>query len=523
MFVLGFLFTLSFAFAPMNEIYHPVSTTNEEAQKSFNEGLTAIFAFNHDIAYREFEKAARHDPKLAMAYWGMALSLGQNVNADVTPENELRCYALTQKALELAPEASLSDQAYIKASATRYTNDLNGDFIPLRFHYREAMKKVMEAYPEDLDAAALYAESILNLDPWKWWSLDGKPLEGTMEAIQVLESALKRNPEHIGLNHYYIHAYEESPTPERALMSAHRLMTLLPQSGHLLHMPCHIFDLVGDYELCIKTNKRAIAADRAYIKEFGISGHYPVHYLSHNLSVLSRVYMLMEDYPRAISTASELVQFVGPHVQHEPKLFHFLKVPLEIYLYFHKWNEILLFPKPCLDSPPLQAYWHMSRAIAYAALCDFDCAEQERTLLLQAKKNIKEEEISNNPAAKVIAVGELILNATIAHAQNNLPTEIDFLKQAVAAQDLLFYDEPPAWFAPIRLTLGAALIQQKKYPEAETAFREALQKLQRNGRILFGLAIALEKQKKAVDAFWVEREAKAALTSAYRPLTLDDL
>lgn len=200
---------------PINVIYHPVSTLNPEAQRNFDQGLTYIYAFNHDIAYESFKKAAELDPGLAMAYWGMALALGQNINSDVTAEKELKCYSLIQHALLLSSSASQNEQAYINALATRYTNDPSVDFTPFRFFYRDAMKKVVERYPEDLDAATLYSESILNLYPWKWWFLDGKPKPGTEEAAELLLSVLRRNPWHIGANHYYIHALEESPYPER--------------------------------------------------------------------------------------------------------------------------------------------------------------------------------------------------------------------------------------------------------------------------------------------------------------------
>lgn len=205
-----------------------------------------------------------------MAYWGMALALGQNINEDVTPEREIKAYNYIQQAIKLSPKSSPNEQDYISVLAVRYTNDPKADFIPLRFLYRDAMKKLVQKYPEDLDAASMYVESILALDPWIWWTTDGKPKAGTKEAIDVLEFVLQRNPDHIGANHYYIHAWEESPFPERALMSAHRLEYLLPESGHLLHMPCHIFILVGDYESALKTNQKAIAQDRNYIENLGL-------------------------------------------------------------------------------------------------------------------------------------------------------------------------------------------------------------------------------------------------------------
>lgn len=509
---------------PMNVIYHPVSTNNPEAQKSFDRGLTYIFAFNHDIAFREFEQAAQYDPNLAMAYWGMALALGQNINEDIKPENEIRCYRYVQKALLLSLNATPVEQAYIKALATRYTDNSSVDRVSLRFQYRDAMKKVVQTYPEDLDAATMYAESILDLDPWKWWTFDGKPREGTMEAIDVLDYVLSRNPQHIGANHYYVHAFEESPFPERALMSAHRLETLFPESGHLLHMPCHIFLLVGDYESALETDKRAIAKDREYEKKFGMAaGTYPLHYLSHNLYVLARTYMLMEDYTNAIRASQELVQFVEPYLDVMPHMATRLITPLEIYLYFGKWNEILDFSLKTNDASA-QAYWHFSRAMAYASIGNLDLAQKERALLIQASQSVGPDvEIANNPAKKVLDPTVYLLDAAIAKAQKNYSAEIGNLKEAVALQDQFYYDEPPAWHVPARQLLGFALLRQEQFQEAELAFQKTLKSLQRNGRSLFGLYLSLKGQGRIMDAYWVQREMTAALKNASWTLQLEAL
>ncbi len=511
-------------FPPMNLIYHPVSTANPEAQKSFDTGLTYIFAFNHDLAFREFERAAQLDPNLAMAYWGMALALGQNINEDIKPENEIRCYRYIQKALQLSNNASSSEKAYITALATRYTDDPTADRIALRNYYRNALKQVVQKYPEDLDLKTMYAESILDLDPWRWWSADGQPREGTMEAIDVLDFVLSRNPQHIGANHYYVHAFEESPYPERALMSARRLETLLPESGHLLHMPCHIFILVGDYESAIETDKRAIAQDRKYIQKYGMeSGTYPLHYLSHNLYVLARAYMLMEDYPNAIKAAEELVQFVEPYLKAMPSMSTFYMVPLEINLYFNKWAEILAY---AMKTPytPAQAYCHYCRGMAFAAQGNVAAALEERELLIQESKRISPEiKIANNAAQTVMDRNVYLLDAEIAKAQKNSGEEISQLKNAIALQDQFYYDEPPAWQVPARQLLGFALLRHGEFQEAEQQFLKTLRSMQRNGRSLFGLYLSLKGQGRAMDAYWVEREMTAALQHASEPLELNDM
>lgn len=505
---------------PMNEIYHPVSTVIPEAQKSFDRGLTYTYAYNHDIAFREFEKASISDPNLAMAYWGMALAKGQNVNEDVTRENEILCYRYIQQALKLASQASQNEQAYINALSARYTNKPNADLVPLRFKYRDAMKNVVQLYPEDLDAATLYSESILALDPWKWWTHDGKPNDGVLEAADVLEFVLRRNPDHIGANHFYIHTWEESPYPERALMSADRLTHLLPESGHLLHMPCHIFLLVGDYERALNTNLKAIEQDREYIKNFGMdSGPYPLHYMKHNMYILVRTYVLMEDYDRAIEAALNLNQFIGPYYKAMPHLAYYSTIPLQVYLYFHKWQEILDYPMQVKD-PIAQAYWHFSRAMAFAAKGNIPEAQKERELMRVSKQQVNlSEEIANNPTSKIFELAEVSLEASMAKAQNNIPVYMSCLQDAVVIQEHLNYDEPPLWYVSTRQELGFALLRQGNAVDAEQAFDKVLQSFQRNGRTLFGLALSLKAQGKDLESFWVEREANAALKHAtFSPL-----
>lgn len=497
---------------PMNQIYHPVSTNNPEAQKYFNKGLTYLFAYNHDVAFDSFKKASEQDPNLAMAYWGMAMALGQNVNTDVTPENEIKCYNYVQQALKLAPKASQNDQDYINALKVRYTNDSSADLVPLRYLYRNAMKKVVEAYPEDLDAATLYSESILELNPWKWWTYDGKPTEGVYEAADVLDSVLKRAPNHIGANHFYIHAFEESPFPERALLSAYRLETLLPESGHLLHMPCHIFLIVGDYKSALSTNTKALAADSQYIKEHGMGGEYPLHYFKHNLYVMVRIHELMNDFEKAYATSLELVKFIEPYVKSH-QLDRFAYVPFEVLLYFHKWKEILEYQPIIQDSPIVNSYQHFSRAMAYAVLGKLNSAEEEKKIFLENVKKIQPtEEIAGNPASQIFKLAELVLNATINRKNNNLPASIEDLQKAIYIQDRLNYDEPPPWYIPVREELGATYLLQQRWKDAADTFQEALTKLRCNGRLLYFLALSLKAQQKVTDAYWVEREMVEAFS-----------
>lgn len=505
-------------YPPMYQIYHPVSTKSIEAQKSFDTGLTNIYAFNFDIAFASFKEAATHDPNLAMAFWGMALALGQNINADIEPDNRLKAYDFVQKAVALAPQASKSEQAYISALAKRYTNDMSVDAKTLRAPYSQAMKKVFEEYHEDLDAGTLYAGSLLEVDSWEWWAPNERPNKGTKEAIDVLNFILLRNPDHIGANHYNIHALEQSPYPERALMSAHRLLTLDPDAAHLLHVPCHIFLLVGDYETCVKTSKKAIAQDLIhYNRVVETTGKHPIRILPHNIFVLSRAYMLMEDYKNALDTAMQLVEYVEPFIETMPDMTDHYTAALDIYLYFNKWNEILAYKIPG-NYPSAQAFLHYSKAMAYVALGDQESAQQEQTLMLQEK-----EKIQDKSDTKAVDYYNILLDASFSNAQEDFEKPIELLREAAELQENQYFDEPTFYHVPARQLLGFALLKQKKYAEAQEAFQTALKSLQRNGRTLFGLSLALKGQQSTIDAYWIDREMTAALKYATEPLKLENM
>lgn len=494
----------------ITSINHPVSTSNPRAQQYFNDGLTQIFAFNHDLAFLMFEKAAQEDENLAMAYWGMALALGQNINQEITPDNEKATYTYSRKALSLISKASPVEQAYIQALAVRYTDDPKRNLVILRHHYCDAMEKLVKQYPEDLDATCLYVESILDLNPWNYWTWDGKPKERTMEAIEILQSVMNREPNNMGANHFYIHAWEASSTPERALLSAFRLTTLYPYGGHLLHMPCHIFILCGYYENAVATSKRAIAVDQHYIQEYGMKNSYPLHYLTHNLKVLSRAYMLWGDYHGAMQTALELEQFVKPYYKKDPQLAKKLLVPLEVNLYFQHWQEVLSLPIPDTSDPYVNAYFHFGRALAFIRLGDKESYQKEKSKMIDFQKKITPtDEIANNSAKHLIELASLLLDAE--EKKEDPSAYIAKLEQAVEIQDRLNYDEPPPWYLPLRQELGQALLDDKRYVEAEKTFKKGLQEYQRNGRFLIGLYQCLKNQNREWESLWVEREASNSL------------
>lgn len=503
---------------------HPVTTKSPAAQLYFNQGLTFMYAFNHDAAYCSFQQAAEQDPKLAMAYWGMALALGQNINIDITPNREKSAYEAIQKALELSSDASENEQDYIKALSKRYSNAEKPDIKSLAEQYSKEMNALMKKYPDDPDAAVLYAESGLDLNPWRQWSASGEPTNGILEILAVLEGVLKRNPMHLGANHFYIHAIEASNNPEKALMCAERLRKLLPSSGHLLHMPSHIYILVGDYHLAAECNEDAVAADREYIREYGMAGIYPLHYLSHNLYFLSRAYSMEGRFMDAYNAAKDLENFYKPNFGDMPDLEYYISNTIFVLLRFGHWKEVLKDPAPESSMPVTNVLWHFARGIAYAALNQPDKAEEEQKAFLDAKSKVPQDAIFGyNKASQVFMIAENLLKSKIALSQKNSEQEIEFLRKAIAVQDTLNYNEPPDWFFPVRENLGGALLRNKQFKEAEKVFREDLSKHPRNGRSLFGLMESLKAQSRETDAYWVKKEFEKAWKYSDVKLIISDL
>src|SRR6266446_2690071 len=312
----------------LGEVHHPISTKNSQAQQFFDQGLKFVFGFNHDEARRSFQRAAELDPKLAMAWWGVALTLGPNYNLPVDPAREKAGYDAVQRALALQENASDPERAYINALSVRYSNDPKADLHRLDLDYKNAMLKLVQRYPDDLDATTLYAESSMNLNPWHLWAADGKPAEGTEEIVATLESVLKRDPNHLGANHYYIHAVEASRQPERALPSAARLEKLAPAEGHLAHMPAHIYARVGDHFASAHCNEAAIAADKKFLAETHDEGVYKLMYYSHNLHFLAFAASMEGNFAEAKDTAARVVANVMPGVKAMPMLEGFLPTPI---------------------------------------------------------------------------------------------------------------------------------------------------------------------------------------------------
>ena len=503
--------------------HHPIATTSPEAQKFFDQGMTLLFGFNHPAAARSFQRAAELDPKAAMPHWGIAVVLGPNYNQDIDLVDSAQykeAYEALERAISLSADAPARERAYVAALAKRYTTDPEADLRKLQVDYKDAMGELMRAYPDDLDAATLYAESLMNLRPWKLWSADGVPAEGTEEIVRVLEEVLRRDPDHIAANHYYIHAVEASPYPERALPSADRLSRLVPWAGHLVHMPAHIYIRTGDFERAATANELAVKADERYFRRTNDKGPYRMGYYTHNFQFLAFARAAQGNYAEARRAADKLVAIVRPEVAQEHMMEAFAQAPLLVQLRFHRWDEVLKAPAP--DSKLLlsRAFWHYGRALALAANDKGNEAAEEQRAFEAVRKEVPARAMpGNNTSDKVLGVAAAVLEARLA---NDPDTATTHWRRAVELEDALAYGEPPDWYYPVRESLGAALLRAGQAAEAEQVFREDLKRSRRNGRSLFGLMESLKAQRKVAESELVSREFARAWKQA-AALRIEDL
>ena len=510
----------------LGDWHHPVSTSNPQAQQFFDQGLRLIYAFNHDEAARSFQRAAELDPKMPMAFWGIAEAVGPNYNDPASDDRFKQAHEAIQKAVELSSGASASEKAYIEAMALRFPGDAT-DLRKAAEAYHDAMREVAKKFPDDLDAATLFAESGMNLHPWGLWHQDGTPQEGTDEIVATLESVIKREPNHMGAIHYYIHSVEASRSPERALAGANRLAALAPAAGHIVHMPAHVYIRTGDYASAVKTNEEAAAADRAYIKASGAQGLYPMMYYSHNLHFIAMCSAMNGNYAEAKRTADMLAAHVGPHVKEMPPIEGFMTIPLAVDVRFHRWDQILKAPQPDPAMKVASVFSHFARGMALAATGKTSDAEAEYKLVSDAVEATPPDVVFampvNNKAKDVLKIARDVLGAKIALAKKDTAGAIEKLQSAVAVQDSLKYNEPEDWFFPVRESLGAALLINGDAAGAEKVFREDIERHPRNPRSLYGLQEALKAQKRDYDAGFVQKQFQTSWKGGSMPLKVEDL
>jgi tetratricopeptide (TPR) repeat protein len=504
----------------------PVSTGSAEAQKFFDQGVILVYGFNHAEAVRAFQRAAELDPRMAMAHWGLAMALGPNYNeTSISPERLRAAHDAVQKGLALAARGPEHERAYLETLAKRFSPDPNADQKRLWVDYKNAAGELMRRYPDDLEAATLYADAAMIINAWKLWSPAGVAAEGTDEIVAVLESVIRRDPAHIGAHHLYIHAVEASPHPEWALASADRLGGLSPAAGHLVHMPAHTYMRVGDYARAAEANEWAAKVDEEYLAKGGLRGIYTAAYYSHNLHFLAAAHNMQGRYADSVSAARRLEANVRPYLAEMPFFESFLPTRLLIATRFGRWEDVLKEPEPDKSLQVTNAFWHWSRGMAHASAGRTAEAEAALKRLAAAVQAMPADAgYGQNTARSVMKIAEHFLSARIARSKGDRKGAIDFLRRAVEAEDALAYDEPPGWYHPLsRESLGGALMLDGQHAEAERVFREDLSRNRRNGRSLFGLAESLKAQGKAHDARLVNREFERAWKNADTRLRVEDL
>ena len=490
----------------------PVTTRSSEAARFVSQGLKLSYGFNHAEAGRSFREAARLDPDCAMAYWGQALVLGPNINAPMDPADEPRALELAKEALARKASASPREQAYIDALAQRYSGRPE-DRKTRDQAYASAMKQVTERFPDDLDAAVLYAESVMDLRPWGYWMRDGRPYEGTTEVVQLLESAMRRNERHPGALHFYIHLMESTAEAWKAEAAADRLLTLAPAAGHLVHMPSHIYQRVGRYADAVRSNELAVLADEDYLTQCRAQGLYPMGYYPHNIHFLWAAATMDGRSALAIESARKVAATVGDKALAEvPMLAGFRVVAYYALTRFHRWDEMLREPEPPQGQPFLQGMRHYARGLAFLGKGQLGEAERELAGVraVMSDQALDQTLFSPNTMRAVLAIAPEVLAGEIAAARKQYQIAIAHLDRAVRLEDGLVYTEPAEWHYPPRHALGAVLLEAGRAPEAETVYWEDLRRNPGNGFALRGLLQALRAQDRAEDAGLVEQRLAAA-------------
>lgn len=496
-------------FQGMGEYHRAITTADPGAQRYFDQGMVLAFGFNHAESIRSFHAAQRLDPACAMCFWGEALATGPNINvtskgkAIMSPADRVAAHAAAQKALSLAANTTPVERALIEAVVTRYDGSETSDRDPQDRAYATAMRDVVNRFPADDDAAAIFAEAWMNTMPWDYWSDNGEPKPETVEVIDTLERIIARSPRHPLALHLYIHAVEASSNPARAEQAADTLLTLVPGSGHLVHMPAHTYWRVGRYHDASEANVRAAAVDEAYIAQCNAQGFYPAMYYPHNIHFLWAAASMEGRSAVAIDAARKVAANVRlEQIQEFPTVEFFKTIPLLALTQFGRWDEILAEPMPDPSLDYATAIAHYARGTALARKGDLAGARAERAKLVPLRDTTKIMFLDTNdyPAVTLLQIADALLQGDIALESGATAQAITHFRRAVELQDGLPYTEPPFWYYPTRQSLGAALLRAKRAAEAEAVYRRDLRDYPHNGWSMFGLLQSLEAQGKTTEA-----------------------
>ena len=496
-------------FSGMGGYSMPVTTANPDAQRYFDQGMVLAFAFNHAESIRSFRAAQTLDPTCAMCFWGEALATGPNINVTskgqviMSSSERLTAFDALQQAQTLKSAVSKQEQAYIDALARRYNGDPETDRAPLDLAWAAAMGELVAEYPDDMTAASIYAEALMNTMPWNYWSDDGIAKPETSAVIASLDKVLEVEPDHPLALHLYIHALEASNDPSRAEEAADRLANLVPGAGHLVHMPSHIYYRIGRYNDAALANQRAADVDEAYIAACNAQGFYPALYYPHNIHFLWAASTMQGQSALSIDSARRVVANVRiEQVEAFPTVEFFRTVPLLSLVRFGKWDEILVEPHPHEGFMFAKAIWHYARGIAYAAKGNTTAAEEEAVALSPLKDDVSVRFLDSRdyPGSTLVGIAIDLLQGEIAYRSGDYKTAAFEFEKAVLKQDSLPYTEPPFWYYPTRQSLGEALLQGGDADAAEAVFRKDLEYYPHNGWSMFGLAQSLEAQGRSAEA-----------------------
>jgi tetratricopeptide (TPR) repeat protein len=486
----------------LGSLHHPISSTSELAQRYFDQGLRLVYAFNHEEAIRSFEEAAKQDPQAAMPYWGIALALGPNINAAMTKEAERRAMEAIKQARSRLTSANAIEQAYIEALTKRYVSTKRASRAALDKNYADAMGAVWRNNQDDGDAGVLFAEALMDLRPWDFWTAEGKPKSGTDEIVSTLEAVIERYPDHPGACHYYIHAVEASRQPERALACADRLPSLMPGAGHLVHMPAHIYARVGKYHESSLRNAEAAHADEHYLSGAHLTGDYADGYYSHNLHFLWASLMMEGRSAEALQAATSLQSTITEaEVRKNRGKEEYLTTKLFTLIRFGRWEDLLRESPPPKGLHLVEGIWRLGRGLALVSTGRFPGAEGERQALVTLTKQFRR---SKNQLDKLerelLQIAERLLAGQAAAQRQRYDEAIKALKEGIKIEDSLQDAEPPRWPLSVRHYLGPVLLAASRPAEAEIEYRTDLKRYPENGWSLFGLSQSLKAQQKDSEA-----------------------
>jgi tetratricopeptide (TPR) repeat protein len=496
-----------------------ITTRVPDVQRWFNQGLMLTYGFNHDAAERSYLKGTELDPQCAMCWWGAALVLGPHVNSTMDPAANPLAWQRLQRAVALAPQVTERERAFIEALAARYAAEPPADRRALDEAYAGATRRLAAARPDDLDAQVFHAEALMDLQPWDFWDEQMQPKGNTSEILKTLEAVIARNPDHAGALHLYVHATEASGHPERAVAAADRLRTLIPGSGHLVHMPAHIYARVGRWHDAVIANQAAIEADNTYLSTCrgNVRGLYPLGYVPHNPHFLWFAASMEGASAIARDAAEETARRTNlPDLMRQPGyggLQHYWLTPWFDDVRFGRWTEIAAKPNPAPDLIYVTAIWHYAQGMAAVRQKRYDDADRHAAALHAAAANPELRSMlvwDRYPLAYAAQIADLTVSGELALARGDGDAAIAALRKASEIEDGIPYDEPPGWHAPVRQALGAALLSLNRAAEAEAVYREELRRNPANGWSLTGLAASLQAQGRSSDAAAVEAERRKA-------------